>query len=358
MAKIVLGIGTSHTGMVDTPPDKWEAHGENFDKRLKELLSHKHDGSVAPYEQLLQEAGGRFDHMVGIERFTENHRRLNHGADALAKVIAEVKPDVAIVISDDQDEMMFEDNMPMFSVYWGDTFSIRPRRARATPGTAAAAAPVATPVVNPGASDLEMDVPVDTDLGLHLIEYLVDHDFDISHSRYMKEEYGGSIGPTGYVWWKRETEPRPQGIGHGYTFVVRRLMDNKPVPIIPIIQNTCYPPNQPSPKRSYMLGKAIAKAVEAWDSDKRVMVVGSGGLSHFVLNEDLDRLALRGMQEKNGEILSTLPRPQLMSASSETLNWVVASAAVEHLDMELVDYVPSPRTPAGTGGGWAYAHWT
>ncbi len=345
MAKIVLGIGTSHTGMIDTPPDKWQAHGENFDMRLKELLSHKHDGSVTPYDKLLEEAGGRFDNMVGIERFTENYHRLNAGADELVKVIKEVKPDVAIVISDDQDEMLFEDNMPMFSVYWGDTYRIQPRIARAN-GAAMF-----------GNDEVAMDAPVDTELGLHLIEYLADHDFDIAHSRYMKEQYGGSIGPAGYVWWKRETAPRPQGIGHGYTFVVRRLMENSPCPVVPIIQNTCYPPNQPTPKRSYSLGKAVGEAVKAWDSDKTVMIVASGGLSHFVLDEELDRLVIRGMKEKNAEILCSLPRQRLMSATSETLNWVAASGALEHLDMNLVDYVPSPRTPAGTGGGWAYAYW-
>jgi hypothetical protein len=147
-------------------------------------------------------------------------------------------------------------------------------------------------------------------------------------------------------------------MGHGFSFVVNKLMDHNPVPIVPIIQNTCYPPNQPTPKRSFMLGRAVRDAIEAWDSDKRVAVVGSGGLSHFVLNEEIDRLALKGMKEKNAEILCSLPREQLQSASSEILNWVVTAGAVDHLNMDIIDYIPAPRTEGGTGGGWGFARWT
>lgn len=339
MAKIVLGIGTSHTPMISTPPELWAEAGER-NKLSKELLSHKHDGSVVPYETLLAEAGGRFDHMVGLEQFKANYARLQVGVAELNKTMKEVKPDVVVVVSDDQDEILFEDNMPMFCVYWGDSFHQSATKSA------------------DGTGDKEMEVPVDSALGQHLIEYLVDHDFDVAHMRYMKEQYGGSIGPAGYVWWKRETAPRPRGMGHGFSFVVNKFMDNNPVPIVPIIQNTCYPPNQPTPKRSYSIGKAIAKAIESWDSDKRVAIVGSGGLSHFVLNEELDRLALKGMKEKNAEILCSLPRQELQSASSEILNWVVAAGAVEHLNMDIIDYVPAPRTEGGTGGGWAFARWT
>jgi 3-O-methylgallate 3,4-dioxygenase len=337
--------------MISTPPDYWGVHGENNDKRNKELLSHKHDGSVVPYEKLLEEAGGRFDKMVGPEQFKSNYDRLQNGVAELRKSLQEAKPDAVIVISDDQDEILFDDNMPMFSIYWGETAHLLPNRPPAT-------APEPTRLSAGGYGDVEMDLPIDSELGLHLIEYLADHDFDISHSRYMKEEYGGSIGPAGYVWWKRETAPRPKGIGHGFSFVVKKFMDNKPMPMVPVTQNTCYPPNQPRPKRSYALGKAIADAVKAWDANKTVAVIGSGGLSHFVLDEELDRLALKGMMEKNAEILCSLPRQRLQSATSEILNWVAASAASEHLNPELIDYVPSPRTPAGTGGGWGFMRWT
>ncbi len=40
-----------------------------------------------------------------------------------------------------------------------------------------------------------MDVPVDAELGLHLIHHLVEADFDVGHIRCQNEEYGGAVGP-------------------------------------------------------------------------------------------------------------------------------------------------------------------
>lgn len=42
-----------------------------------------------------------------------------------------------------------------------------------------------------GYGDLAMDVPIAEDLGKYLLTYLVDHDFDMAHSRYVLPEYGG-----------------------------------------------------------------------------------------------------------------------------------------------------------------------
>ena len=350
MAKIVLGLGTSHTPMISMPPEFWGMHGETNDKRMRELVSPK-QGKVVTYEELLAEADPEIAKRLTPEKFQEQYDRLQHGVAELSKTLREVNPDVVVIVSDDQDEILFEDNMPAFSIYWGDTVKLLPWP---LPETASPAIKAALS----GYGDVEMDVPVDAELGKHLIESLIEADFDISHSRYLKEEYGGTIGPAGYVWWKRETKPRPHGIGHGYSYVVKRVMDNNPIPIVPIIQNTCYPPNSPTPKRCYAFGKALQAAIEALDSYKRVAVMASGGLSHFVLDEEIDRLALKGMAEKNGEILSSLPRERLQSAASEIKNWITTSAAVEHLDFELIDYVPVARTPAGTGGGWGFTRWT
>ena len=352
MAKIVLGIGTSHTPMISMPPDIWGTHGEVVDKRSKELVSPK-QGRVLPYEELLAEANHAFDDQLNMEVFEEKHARLQAAVAELAKTLREVKPDVLVIVTDDQDENYFEDNMPAFNIYWGDTIKLLPRKPPATASPSAIASAW-------GYGEKEMDFPVDSVLGQHLIEYMTEADFDVSHSRYIKEEpYGGTIGPGGYVWWKRETAPKQHGMGHGHAFVAKRLMNEDPyIPFVPINQNTCYPPNVPTPRRSYAFGKALREAINAWDSDKRVAVLASGGLSHFVLDEEIDQQLIKGMREKNGEILTSLPRERLQSAASEIRNWITTSAAVDHLDFELIDYVPVPRTPAGTGGGWGFVRWT
>jgi len=71
---------------------------------------------------------------------------------------------------------------------------------------------------------------------------------------------------------------------------------------------------------------------EAWSPRKRVGVIGSGGLSHFVVDEALDHHVLEILAKKDAE-------------------------AVEHLPMQLVDYVSSYRSEAGTGVGMAFAVW-
>ena len=86
-------------------------------------------------------------------------------------------------------------------------------------------------------------------------------------------------------------------------------------------------------------------------------MVASGGLSHFMVDEGIDWMALDGMKNKDAGALASLPRHRLNSGNSEIINWVTAAGALEHLEMELVDYVPVYRSPAGTGGGCGFARW-
>lgn len=136
-----------------------------------------------------------------------------------------------------------------------------------------------------------------------------------------------------------------------------RWFAGKTVPILPITINTCYPPNWISPRRAYALGQAVRRAVEGWNSDKNVAFACSGGLSHFVVDEELDRIALKGLQEANGEVLTSLPRHRLQSATTEILNWVATQGAMGNSRMETITYEPGYRTPAGTGCGCAVGHW-
>ena len=86
-------------------------------------------------------------------------------------------------------------------------------------------------------------------------------------------------------------------------------------------------------------------------------VLGSGGLSHFIVDETLDRHVLDILAKKDAASIATLPLARLDSGNSEIRNWIAAAGAVEHLTMEVVDYVPSYRSEAGTGIGMAFAVW-
>ena len=356
MANITLGIGTSHTPLLSLDPELWETYALG-DQRNPEL-AYPPNGWVMPFEQakeyIPQEIREKYQ---GKAPFAGQYARFQKALDTLAETLQAAKPDITIIISDDQDEWFYENNMPRFAVYWGDSVPLRVRPI--APDANEVARSIAL-----GYGNVAMDVPVPSKFGRHVIEYLLDQDFDIAHLNYVEDQYHGKVArryptPDGELNSVRTTAPKPQGLPHGYSFVVKRLFDNKPGPILPVFQNTCYPPNTPTPKRSFQLGRALAGAVEAWDEDATVAVVASGGLSHFVVDEELDRKVLGALESKDADTLTSLPRNRLYSATSETLNWVAVGGAMQDtpLKMELVDYVPVYRTEAGTGGGWAFARW-
>jgi len=358
MAELVLGLGTSHTPMLTVPPDLWSTYAQR-DPQNPELV-YPPQGWAMSYTEALERLPAELRAKYrGTEPFRAQSEACQRALDELTSTLRAVRPDITVVITDDQDEWFFENNMPAFSVYWGETAPLIPRRLPARVENRE----VAEAIVR-GYGDVAMDVPVASAFGRFLIEYLVDHDFDVAHTRYLTQPHGGRVArryPTrdGELKYERETPPEEQGLPHGVAFVVKRLFDNAPGVILPVFQNTCYPPNRPTPRRCFALGRAIGDAVAAWREPVSVAVVGSGGLSHFVVDEELDQTLLSALQKKDEAALCALPRHRLYSAASESLNWVTLGGAMHgtRLTMELLAYVPVYRTPAATGGGWAFARW-
>ena len=153
-------------------------------------------------------------------------------------------------------------------------------------------------------------------------------------------------------------DPHKNGFGHAYGFIVKRLFQGRTIPIVPIMLNTYFPPNVPSAKRCHKLGQAIRAIIEASSSNVRVAIVASGGLSHFIVDEQLDRQVMTALLERDAKTLQAIPREALHSGSSEILNWITLGGAVEHLAPTWHEYQPIYRTPAGTGVGTAFAIWT
>ena len=325
MAHIVLGLATSHSPQLSTPPDLWPLHGER-DKRNPELLDT--DGRHVSYDELLAKASPSLVEEVTTAKWQARYDACQQGIATLAKVLDQVSPDILVIFGDDQEELFSDENMPAMLVYWGEELLNRPHYANAaSPGLRAAAWAY---------GEMDKIYPVATNLGRHLIESLVGAGFDVAHSRKLKPG---------------------EGMGHAFSFVYGRLLNGKTMPTVPIMVNTYYPPNQPTPKRCFDLGRAVRAAIETWPNDARVAVIGSGGLSHFVIDEELDQQILKAMQAKDTEVLSALPQRRLNSGTSEVRNWISTAGAVEHLDMTLIDYVPCYRSPAGTGCAMGFAEW-
>ena len=328
MADIVLGIGTSHSPLLNSPAEDYPKHAE-IDASGRKLLDKV--GRAVTYGELLDQADPSIKDQIAPEVLAERSARCTASIEWLASEIADADLDALIVVGDDQHEQFADDNMPAILIYWGESIENNPLDMPED----------APPFWRKARSQFHEDAgsrryPVASKLGLHLINELMDHAFDPSHSKRLSSAHGE---------------------GHAFGFVHRRLMKDKVVPILPIALNTYFPPNQPRPRRCYELGRAIHQAVRSFDDDARIGVLASGGLSHFTVDEELDRIVLEACRNKDAETLSTLPPERLNSGTSEVRNWITVAGAVEHLATTWQEYVPCYRSAAGTGCGMGFAIW-
>jgi 3-O-methylgallate 3,4-dioxygenase len=136
-------------------------------------------------------------------------------------------------------------------------------------------------------------------------------------------------------------------------------MKDRPIPHVPVLINTFYPPNQPTAQRCHKFGQALKEAIESWPEDLRVAVIASGGLSHFVVDEDLDLKFLDFMKKGDVKGMTSMPEPLLQSGTSEYKNWIPVGAIMHSagLPMDVVDYVPCYRSSAGTGNAMGFVRW-
>ena len=148
-------------------------------------------------------------------------------------------------------------------------------------------------------------------------------------------------------------------VPHAYGFVYRQIMSDNPPPTVPVFMNTFYPPNQPSMPRAIQFGKSLFEAIKAWDSDKRVAIISSGGLSHFVCDEELDQKFLGLFANYDLDGLAKINERSYQSGTSEVKLYVPILWAMSQLGckMQLADYVPCYRTEAGTGEGFGFMYW-
>lgn len=330
MAELVLGVGSSHSPMVSMQGQDWLAWGRHGDHRHPMLYTEA--GRHLTYGERLGEVGGSFDDLITDDVVAVGAERVHRAVDHLHQAIGDARLDAVVVVGDDQDEHLFADNLPPFLIYWGDTIP------NASMDSVAADAPEVVRRFMPGYHEdgPERDYPVDVELAQHMIEYLLDHDFDVASSNEL---------PCG--------ECR---MGHAFAFPLRRLT-RSPIPLVPVMVNTYNPPAQPRAARCLQFGRAIGQAIEALPTDARIGVIASGGLSHFLVLEDLDRRVIDALEREAVEELCQIPEATYVAGTSEIKNWIVAAGACERLSFELVDYVPGYRTPAGTGTGLGFALW-
>jgi len=326
MAQLVAAFGSSHSPALASPAAEMAGHA-----RRDELYAHHLDldGNRVTYQQLLQRAPRGID--ISPDTTAERVAACERHLDRLSDSIQRARLDTLIVVGDDQREQYFEDNMPAFLVYCGASIA-----------NSTLALPAEAPDYWKRARsqyhepEAPRDYPVDRSLALHLIDALLEAEFDVSIAQRLAQ---------------------PRGEGHAFGFVHRRLLGGAALPVVPIVVNTYYPPNQPRPRRCFRLGSSLRAAVAALPGQQRIGILASGGLSHFTIDEELDRRVLQACSAGDDKTLAAIPPAKLNSGNSEIRNWMVMAGAAAGLRAQWREYVPLYRTPAGTGCGMAFAAW-
>ncbi len=248
---------------------------------------------------------------AGTRPSLEVQRKLRQDADKAFAVLRSdldaARPDVLIVVANDQFVNFFFDNIPTFFVTLADEVQGRFTRYR-------------------------FNYRNDAELGRAILEAGVGAGLDLS--------FGEDIE-----------------LQHTQMVPLHFLLPEPDIPILPIFVNTWIDP-LPTPARCYALGDLIRQVADA--SPHRVAMLATGGLSHFPgsprigeIDTSFDEGLLRQMRDGAGPALAELTLEQLrQSGNSEFLNWMVTVGAVSDTPASETFYMPDH-----VATGWGFASW-
>lgn len=227
----------------------------------------------------------------------------------------EVKPDVAVVIYNDHGLNFFLDKLPTFAV------GAAAQYCNADEGWG-------IPTLPPFAGDAA--------LSWQLINSLVADEFDITTCQEMLVDHAFSL-PMKLLWPQHETPP---------------------VRTIPVCINTVQYP-LPSATRCYKLGQAIGRAIAKLPEELKVVIIGTGGLSHQLdgeragfINKEFD-LRFMDSLAANPQWVTQYSNEQLVEYTGtqgvELLMWVATRAALsgEVTELHRNYHIPISNTAAG-----------
>jgi len=219
--------------------------------------------------------------------------------------------------------VIYNDHASAFSLELYPTFAI---------GAAASYAPADEGY---GARDVP-DCEGDVDLSWHLIDSVIPEGFDLAICQQLDVDHGFTVPLT--VLYGRPQE--------------------WPVRVVPIAVNVVQQPT-PSAQRCFDLGRAIGRAIASFPENRRVGVVGTGGMSHQLqgqraghINQDFDHRFLAGIADNPASLTSLSNRDYIREAGSEgaeLVMWLVMRGAMsETVKVAYSGYhVPVSNTGAG-----------
>lgn len=237
------------------------------------------------------------------------------GFEASKAWIAEHKPDVCFVVYNDHCTAFDSSIIPTFAL--GCAAEFKP----ADEGWGPRPVPV---------------VKNHPELASHIAQSLILDEFDITVMNEMEVDHGLTV-PLSLMFG----QPREW-----------------PCLVVPLAVNVVmYPP--PTGNRSYQLGKAIRRAIDSFDEDLKVVIFGTGGMSHQLqykraglINQDWDNRFL-DMMETDPVAASKIPHVEYMreagSEGVEMVMWLVMRGALEERvkPVHRFYHVPASNTAVG-----------
>jgi len=267
-------------------------------------------------------AGVGCSHVPGIGAAMDNGkteeaywRPVFDGFEKAREWMAEVQPDVVILVYNDHGSAFGLDIIPTFAIGVAPEFSpadegYGPRRIPRVEGH--------------------------PDLAWHVTESLIEDDFDMTICNAMPIDHGCTV-PLSIVFGQPEAWP---------------------VKVIPIAVNVIqFPP--PSSERCYRLGQAIRRAVESYDGDLKVAIFGTGGMSHQLqgeragwTNPEFDGVFLDTLGPDPVRLLSISPAEYIRSAGSEGIElimWFIMRGALSEQVREVHRHYHIPASNSAVG---------
>jgi hypothetical protein len=333
MATICAVICASHSPFLYAPPEQWAA------------------------ARIARDSADGFAPDLPLDSADENrtkHARCMRAFEVLRAQLFEANPDALIIFGDDQLEQFSFSNLPAFCVFVGE--SISGYRISQFFGL-----PVGLErPVRPKTPEHWVTLKGHPALARRLVTELIARRFDIAFS----------------------ASGNGEGIGHAFTRPLEYLAPDSTIPVVPIYINCYYGP-QPTGHRCYELGRAVREVIDAWPSDTRIAVIGSGGLWHTpmepnaYIDQAFDRRILDALSVGDARAMAAIfdsRQPEVDPADAgqverasggtgmilgygsgvgEIRNWIAATAVVEGIPGTVVDYVDINASPAGVG----FAYW-
>ena len=237
------------------------------------------------------------------------------GWDGVHDWLATAKPDVAVVVYNDHGLQFFLDKLPTFAVGAAAEYQ------NADEGWG-------LPTLPPYRGN--------PDLSWHVIESLVADEFDITTCQEMVVDHAFTL-PLKLMWPDAE---------------------QCPVITVPVAVNTVQHP-LPTPARCYKLGRALGRAIESYGEDLKVVILGTGGLSHQLdgqragfINKAFDAMCMDKLVGEP-EALTRYSIDDLVEQAGtqgvEVINWLTARAALSGTVKEVHSnyHIPISNTASG-----------